>query len=302
LSLPDDQAAHPEAPGETWALVLDLEDAAGDRRSMVFTLSRIALTAEPHDPDTPWTPHTAWAAQAALTGDTPLSQERFSRGAGAAGFDRAARSVWLDDWSLSHDSATGGLTLRARLGDVPIRLTLDPLKPAIATDAEIAARTRGFTMPRLAVSGQIGTGDETREVSGLAWLDRVWGEVPFPGGPLVYDRVVLHLDDGRDLTILRTRRRDGRGSQTLDGMMIEPDGTARRLDDNQLRLEFPETPSVRLHIAGAGFDLTAAPLVGSGPRDFAAPVWHGALRVEGTIDGTAIAGFGTVLLGEGGQE
>ena len=33
------------------------------------------------------------------------------------------------------------------------------------------------------------TGDDRRPVSGLAWLDHAWGDVPLPLGPIAFDRL-----------------------------------------------------------------------------------------------------------------
>jgi predicted secreted hydrolase len=38
-------------------------------------------------------------------------------------------------------------------------------------------------------------------LTGTAWLDRLWGDVPLPGGPVLRDRLVLHLSDGTDLSL-----------------------------------------------------------------------------------------------------
>jgi hypothetical protein len=96
--------------------------------------------------------------------------------------------------------------------------------------------TRGFAVTRLSAAGTLASGDRALQLTGTAWLDRVWGDVPLPGGPLARDRLVLHLSDGTDLSLLRTRRSDGRGIATLDGILVARDGTVRMLDDGAVDL------------------------------------------------------------------
>jgi predicted secreted hydrolase len=293
LSLPEDHGAHPEAGAETWAVYAQLEDAEGAPVSAILTLSRFGLAPDPAA-DSAWAPRAAWVGQAALalTGDEAPAEERLSRGAGAAGHDAASGSVWLDDWVLRHPTAGGAdaFALEARVGDLPLELSLAPLKPPVAPGEATEAATRGFAMTRLEVEGRLGSND----VAGVAWIDRLWGDLPAPGGPLVYDRMILHLDDGTDLSILRTRRRDGRGGATLDGVVVGADGAALALPEGASWTETDALESWRL--TGPDLELEATALPGSGPRGFAVPVWHGGLRVEGTRDGQPVTGSGTVLL------
>jgi predicted secreted hydrolase len=298
LTLPEDHAAHPGARAETWAIVAHLRPENSGPLSLVFTMSRAALDIGTDAANRPWAPSAAWAGQAALTGETPVAEDRISRGAGAAGFDIPGRAVWIDDWNLVHTDADD-ILLTARVDTIQLRLTLSPVKRAIPADGGPATPIRGFAMPRLALSGTFADGPSVRQVSGTAWMDRLWGELPMPGGPLVRDRMVLHLQDGTDIALLRTRRRDGRGIATLTGTVVDRDGAVREVDDTTLALTGgADARDGSWHISGQGLDLAASPLPGSGERDFALPALHGALAVDGTADGVAVSGLGTVILGE----
>jgi len=171
-------------------------------------------------------------------------------------------------------------------------LALTPLKPPVAPGEATEGPARGFAISRLEVTGRVGPAET--EVSGAAWLDRLWGDLPAPGGPLVYDRMIVHLDDGSDLSLLRTRRRDGRGSATIDGVLVDADGEATALGEDTALADGDEPGVWRL--GAPGLALRATELPGSGLRDFAVPLRHVGLRVEGTRAGAPVSGTGTLLL------
>jgi predicted secreted hydrolase len=190
----------------------------------------------------PWGPvpaHLAQVVVAAADPDLRGADQRLSRAAGAAGHDAAAGEIWLDDWTLGYGAE--GLDLNLRLGDQPLLLRLEGRKTPLALAGAEAGGTRGFAIPRLSVTGTLGADGDAVALTGTAWLDRLWGEVPLPGGPVLRDRLVLHLSDGSDLLLIRTRRRDGRGIATLDGVVVAADGAITRVDDTTVAL----TPRLR---------------------------------------------------------
>ncbi|MDF2231718.1 lipocalin-like domain-containing protein [Albimonas sp. CAU 1670] len=308
LSLPADHGGHDAARMESWAISAHLRDAQGRPAGVQVTLSRVGLRAEAGA--SPWTPSALHVAQAARTGPgaEAAGEERLSRGSlGVAGHDGAAGEAWLDDWTLSWDpqaGADGGaLSLVATVEGAPVRLRLTPEKPALAIDADGRGPARGYAMPRMRVEGEIGAGEARQAVSGLAWLDHLWGALPPPGGPVARDRLILQLDDGTDLSLIRTRRRDGRGSEILDGVLAGPDGARRAIDGRGLSL----TPTARwqapgggrtyalgYRIEGSGLALEVSPVLEDQRRDFAQPVWTGLVRVRGTNGGVAVEGLGSL--------
>jgi predicted secreted hydrolase len=233
------------------------------------------------------------------------SAERFSRGAlGSAGHDAAAGEVWLDDWSLAFDpdAADGALVLAAAVGAEPLRLTLAPVKPPVSPAADDAP-FRGYAMPRLEVRGVLGSGEARRELSGSAWIDRAWGELPIPGaGPVTYDRLLLQLDDGSDLSLVRTRRRDGRGAPTADGALVDAAGAARQLSDPEVEMtpgplrDAPGGGGLALDwtVRGPGLDLAVEPVVEDQHHAFAQPMWIGLVRVSGSRNGQPVSGLGAL--------
>ena len=187
------------------------------------------------------------------------------------------RKVWIDDWTMSYGIGDGaeGLRLRASVGTALLDLSLAPDKPPLAPEGSDAVGPRGFAMPRLAVTGSVVIDAEGAEVSGTAWLDRSWGDLPLPGGPIGYDRLIVHLSDGSDLSLLRTRRIGRAGAATLDAVLIDPDGAVTYLEDAALDLEVrraegntprgmaPDRGGGRYHGDGRALDGARCPRPGS---------------------------------------
>lgn len=301
LSLPGDFGSHPAAPSETWSISAHVEDPEGRSMAFTFLLSRLGPARDTDAAEGPWGPGPYHVGQAIVTSEEPGFRDtasRASRSVGTAGHDADLGEVWIDDWTMSYGE--NGLDLALRVSDRPLQLSLEPLKAALQLSGEETPGTRGFVIPRLAVTGTLGTGADALRLSGTAWLDRLWGDVPLPGGPLVRDRLVLHLSDGTDLSLLRTRRRDGRGIATLDGVIVAPDGKTTIIDDAVLDVT-PETEDgdrgmpTAWRISGTGLDLRASVLDASLSEGIGLSTWVGQLTVEGEWQGRDVGGTGTIL-------
>lgn len=303
LSLPEDYGAHPEARAETWMLAAHLRDSDGTPSLLHFSLSRYGLRARAEEGGaSPWDLHALYRGHLAMlrAGDAALSgEERFSRGAGAAGHDQAEGTVWLDHWQLRH--APEGLTLTASLGDTRATLRLTPLKSPVQTGGDGAAPVRGFALTRMAAEGRIGA----RAVQGHAWLDRLWGDLPMPGGPLAYDRLILQLGDGTDLSLLRSHRPEAPEIATLDGLIVHASGDRETFSGDRVSMvptaHWPAPGAdtgypVAWRIRGSGLDLRVVPLIEDQAPDFDLPMWLGAMRVLGTHGDAAVEGQGTLQM------
>lgn len=311
LDLPADHAPHPEARAESWTLAAHLEDTEGRALGLQFAVARFGLRGPDDDAPSPWTAASLRRAHLILAeadGAPPRAEERIRRGTpGAPGDDRAG-GVGVDDWTLS-PGGDGTLTLAATLDGAPLRLALAPAKPARPAGGGDEAPLRGYAMPRMNVEGTIGRGAGARAVTGVAWLDHLWGELPLPGGAVAYDRLLLQLDDGRDLALVRSRRRGGRGAATVDATLVGPDGTSRTLAtlsmDPAARWEDADGTAypVDWRIEGDTLSLkVTAVRDDQRHRGFALPLWSGLVRAEGRIDGAPASGFGTLQLTGYGAE
>ncbi len=202
------------------------------------------------------------------------------------------------------------MTLHATVSDkAGVDLTLRAEKPVLARAPE-GAPFAGYALSRLSVDGTVDRGNGEESVTGTAWFDHLWGELPLPGSrPVASDLLQLQLDDGTDLSLIRTRRIDGTGPAALDGFTVAPDGTATALDGDTMKMTATRTwrdPStdidypVSWRLEGPGLDLAIDPLFDAQAFDTAVPVWSGTVRARGRHAGAETTGGGTLQLTEYG--
>jgi predicted secreted hydrolase len=311
LALPADHGAHPEARTETWSVAAHLHTPGGEAIGVQFALLRVAVAPPDSEQASPWGLRAVYRGHVALLDaakDRASGEERFHRAVpGVAGHDGSRREVWLDNWSLAYGEGPrqDQLRLGATVDEVELELLLTPAKPAVALNLEGGGPPfRGYAITRLRAEGSIGAGPDRRPVSGLAWLDHFWGDLPLPLGPIVADRLQLQLDDGTDLAVTRTRRRDGSGTPTLAAYAVDPHGRMEVFADAGLAMEVIRTwrdgPAgpypVAWRLRAGALQLDVSPLRDDQLLDSAAPVWSGAVASEGVLRDRRISGRGTLLL------
>jgi predicted secreted hydrolase len=310
LDLPDDHAAHGASRTETWQISAYLRTEGGDDLGAQVSFFRLGVTPPGSPPGETWEVrelyrgHVAWL-DAASSGSS--GEERFARGIpGLAGYDPEAGELRLDNWALAIDG--NGFRVQATvLDDARMTLVMVPGKPAVAPGGNGAgAPFVGYALTRLAVTGTVDRGAGDEPVSGTAWLDHSWGELPIPGaGPVAWDRLQGQLDDGSDVSVVRSRRTDGRGSPTLSGAIVAPGGAVSAFDEAALRMTPVRTwrdPAtgiaypVAWRLEGAGMELEVEPVIEAQSQSFSAPVWNGMVRLNGTRSGVPVTGSGTLQL------
>lgn len=311
FEFPRDHAAHPAFRSELWTLSATLENAAGQRFGVQFSLLRLALS-----PQLPAHP-SAWASQqlyrAALVvadaaADRLLAEERFSRSAlELAGSRTEPPRVWLENWQLLADP--DGLGLQAASDELHLDLRLLPRKAPVLRPAQGRgeAAFHAYALSRLAASGTLRIQGQSHRVTGLAWLDRAWGAVPVSRGQQALDRFLIQLDDGRELAIFRLHRRGGGGTPIPTALLIGRDGSLREYGRRELSLEptgFWESlrdgarypVAWRLHLPAEDLRLDLAPLREDQELFMTLRYWAGSLRVSGEAEGQALSGVGYLEL------
>jgi predicted secreted hydrolase len=155
--------------------------------------------------------------------------------------------------------------------------------------------------------GTVRLGGETLQVSGEAWMDREWSTSALGEGVEGWDWFALQLDDGRELMIYLLRRRDGTVDPFSAGTLVAADGTARRLEPGDVRVEtlahwtsphsgvrYPAR--WRVSVPGEELRLEVEPRVGDQELKVGTRYWEGAVRVTVSSTARPIAGRGYVEL------
>lgn len=315
---PADHGAHTEFRSEVWSINGQMLAEGGQRLGFQLVFLRLALTPEPKKRESAWAADQIYRAHFALTdeaGDRFTTEERFSRAAlGLSGSTDDPAGVWLEDWSLAADGR-GGLRLRTRAKGRSLALDLVPGKPMLR-EGQVEPSGLGmgagagfhfYLMSRLSLSGTLESDGVPLSVTGYAWFDRAWGDVPVPRGQVALDRFALQLDDGRDLLCLRLRRRDGSGTPIPSCLLIGVDGSVETFRRRDIRLEpdgvwrSPVDGTVypaawRLRLPLLGLDLAVNPLVQDQELNFALRVWSGSVSVDGMDRSGTVTGRGFLEL------
>jgi predicted secreted hydrolase len=310
LELPADHGMHSEARMELSQVSAHLADEDGQPVGVQFLLFRIGLAG----PDAP-PPTSSWETRELYRGHvvlaeaadtTVVAQERFARGmAGLAGYDASLEELRLDNWSLAFPAreVKGQWILNAGLGDNRVELNLTPEKEPLRVDGE-AVPFRGYAFSRLRAEGTVGTQAGQRSVSGTAWFEHLWGELPIPGGtPVASDRLQVQLDDGSELSVVRSRRLDGSGTPTVEALLIDAEGSVVAFDDDAVQLElarrwqgeeadWPVDWRLRLE----DLQLAITPVMDAQEHAFTVTVWSGLVRAQGQHGERPVSGMGTLQL------
>ena len=238
---PRDHGPHERFRSEWWYFTAALEDHAGRRYGVQFTVFRHALTPSPSS-DNLWQTGQVYLGHLAVTdvaGGTHTEAERLARGHPAlAGAQAEPFAAWVDGWRLA---SRGTDLLPARLQAHDASVGLDLLLSAvgakpIARQGEAGFSAKGptdasyyYSVPRIPVSGRVVLDGREVEVEGLGWLDREWSTSVLRQDLVGWDWLGLHLDDGVDLMLFRLRRADGRRDPYDAGVLIDAQGAVMPL-------------------------------------------------------------------------
>jgi predicted secreted hydrolase len=94
-----------------------------------------------------------------------------------------------------------------------------------------------YTLPRLAVSGEVRSEGLTVPVSGSAWLDREWSTSVLSDDQQGWDWFALQFDSGEELMVFQLRRESGLRDPYDQGLWVAADGTSRQLRTQDFQLE-----------------------------------------------------------------
>lgn len=305
---PEDLDFHPDVRAESVELLAALHDADGRPVSFSRRIDRLALRG----------PGAAVASGENFAFDevVRLSGTLAARGGGEErrirrreALERATlglagvapRSLWLRDATLALRAVPGGECALEHVfteGDgLALRFVERDCPRADRVGALVVS-----TSPTLAVEGTLGVGDGRRTVAGSGWVRRVWGDVPAPGGAVVFERLLLELDGVGLVDVTRSRRRSGRGPVTTSATVSGVTAEAEWLDGGRTAEGEAEiAPDAwTLHLPTLGVEVVLEALVEVSPeRDVSGAVRRGAVGARGSHDGVGFIEVAVMATGSG---
>ncbi|WP_096526893.1 lipocalin-like domain-containing protein [Candidatus Nitrosoglobus terrae] len=317
FSFPRDHSAHPHYQTESWYFTGSLDSKQGKRFGFQLSFFRVGLK----PPKTAHRP-SLWDTREVYRGHFSLTDinqshfqvsERFSRSAlKLSGSSLYPPKIWLENWYFQalEGENSNSFHLQATAHNMRIDLTLHNLKPPFLSGQDPAKQRSTFyayQLPRLRAQGKVQINQNTYPVEGLAWLDHAWGAIPIPTGPVVWDRFLLQLEDGRDLLGFRLRRRDGSGVPINSGFLIDQNGKIQILDRDNFTIEvlnYWQSPSSKinypsrwqLRVPDQGLDLSLIPYVNNQELNLTLRYWGGIVKATGKDYGETVEGQGYIEL------
>lgn len=245
LAFPRDHGSHPEYRIEWWYVTGWLRDRGGNELGVQVTFFR-NRPAIAHAPGSAFAPRQVLFAHAALAMPAKrrlLHDERVAR----AVFDLAGASetdtrVWIGDWRFSREDGRYTAAIDAR--GFGLALVFAPTQPLLL-QGEAGVSRKGplesqashyYSVPQLAVSGEVRIDGATSKVEGRAWLDHEWSSQYLPDRAVGWDWIGINLDDGGALMAFRMR--DARGeAMWAAGTLRDAQGASRRFGPDDVRFE-----------------------------------------------------------------
>jgi predicted secreted hydrolase len=319
FEFPRDHGAHPTFAHEWWYLTGRLAAPSGERFGFELTFFRVGLarsaTAAAADASH-WRAQQMYVAHFAVT-DIERGQfhfqERSARDAlGLAGAAADPLRVWVDDWSLALGGARWQIQAAMPGYALDVQMTAE-LAAVLNGDRGLSQKSSAagdasyyYSIPRLAVRGQLVRDGQALNVSGSAWLDREWGSGGLGADGAGWDWFALQLADGSELMFYSLRRRDGRRDAHSAGTWVAPDGAVRALGSADVAIgvqgywvsprggRYPAR--WRLEVPALGLAVDLRPVLADQELDGPPRYWEGAVDVAGRTGGRNITGSGYVEL------
>ena len=327
FEFPRDHGPHPGYRQEWWYFTGNLDSGTGERFGFELTFFRYGLVAgearagvesgarmsDEAGAESAWRARQVYMGHFAVT-DVGRQRFRFaekvSRGAvGLAGAGSPPLRVWVDDWVLEDVGAGTGQDhghWKLHAAEEGYELTLD----AEALDAPVLNGDHGFSaksstpgsasyyysIPRVAVHGQLIRDGKVLEVRGQAWMDREWGSGSLSLEQQGWDWFALQLRDGGSLMFYSLRGRDGRRDPHSAGTWVSATGEVRPLAADDVHIDVQDywknprgdryPARWRVRVPAVGVDVEVRPVVADQELSTAPRYW------EGAVDVVAIGGDG----------
>jgi len=224
IVFPADHGAHPELRTEWWYLTGHAQD--GDRPfgfQVTFFRTRVDATQRMQSAFAAKQLVFAHAAITDVRGGKLWHDQRIAReGFGIAQAATGDAALRLRDWSLVR-GGDGTWQAHVPAGGFALDLRFAPTQPELLQGQQGLSRkgpqeaqaSYYYSIPQLALTGQLSLQGRAFRVSGRAWMDHEWSEELMHPEAVGWDWIGMNLFDGGALTAFRLRRQDG--STVWDG-------------------------------------------------------------------------------------
>ncbi len=316
LTFPQDMGAHPDYLSEWWYYTGNLFTEQGRHFAYQLTFFRRAIGSNSASTRTSnWAADQIFFAHFALIDVAESNHqawEVYSRGAaGLAGAVTAPDfTVWLNDWQVQQ-TAQDQYQLTAQQDNIHLQLTLTDQKGIILhgdqglsqKGAQPGNASMYFSQTRLASAGVLTINDNTYRISGDSWMDHEFGTSALGSEQVGWDWFSLQFDDQSELMLFQIRDDSGAISAESGGSWIDPQAGVESIasQDFELRpiqfwqnaqgIQYPISWELKLPQQNAVFTISAV-IPDQENRFSFFQYWEGTVRVEGTVNGNSVTGFG----------
>lgn len=317
-SFPEDFGPHHDYQTEWWYYTGNLQSEAGQHFGYQLTFFRRALlpAQERIERDSTWATEQVYMAHFALTdviAGEHYAFERFTRGAaGLASAQADPFQVWLENWEVVQ-MANGKYQISAEQAGIGIELLLKDVKgPIFHGDGGYSQKgpdegnaSYYFSQTRLESKGVVKVDGVSYEVSGLGWMDHEFSTSALSQGQVGWDWFSIQLDNDTELMVFQIRQSDGSIDPFSSGTWIGPGGETTHLDQDHFQIQVLDTwqsdasggeyPAAwNIQIPSLNLLLEIQPYIADQEMDVSYAYWEGAVRVSGTLEGSAVLGHGYV--------
>jgi len=218
LRFPQDEGAHPEHSIEWWYVTGWLEDEAKQPLGFQVTFFRVRPGLGESNPSR-FAPSQILFGHAAIAEPNRgrlLHAERSARaGFGLAFAREGGVDVRIDDWSLRQEGDKYRAVVRGE--EFLLELDFDRVQaPLLQGDRGFSRKGPSassasyyYSLPNLAVTGEVTVEGRKRRVGGQAWFDHEWSSDVMDEASRGWDWMGINLDDGGALMAFRMRDASG---------------------------------------------------------------------------------------------
>lgn len=167
---------------------------------------------------------------------------------GVAGARQGALEVWSGDWSAEVIGEVPVLRFDLPRESMAVRLVGDNgFSPWLQGERGFSKKggcdgcaSQYYSVPRLALKGEVRIGDNVVKVQGLGWMDHEFMTNSLQDGQVGWDWLGLMLKDGRSLTVFRLR--DARGNASFTSATLLKEGLSIPIPASQITFVPTEAP------------------------------------------------------------